>query len=153
MKHDSARRTGRLSEPDEELDVLARVVVDSAAEVHRILGAGFVESVYEAALCCELRSRGVSFQRQMPVEVRYKGHGIGHAQLDLLVGERLVVELKAVEALGALHGVQVRSYLKATGCNLGLLINFNVPYLLQGVRRIILSTPDPGGPGSAGGRR
>ena len=72
-------------------------------------------------------------------ELEYKGHRVGESCLDLLVGHRLIVELKAVEAIAPIHWVQVRSYLKATGCRLGLLINFNVSVLLRGVRRVILT--------------
>jgi GxxExxY protein len=126
-------------EPDEELDRLASVAVAAAIEVHRNLGPGFLESVYERAMCVELGLRNVPFRRQVPVIVDYKGQHVGEGQIDLLVSDRLVVELKAVEALAPLHGVQVRSYLKATGLTLGILINFNVPVLLQGVRRIMLT--------------
>jgi GxxExxY protein len=129
-----------LKEPDRELDCWARRVVDAAFEVHRTLGAGFLEALYENALCIELSRRSIPFRRQVPIEVRYKGATIGQSQLDLLIGERLVVELKAVEALAPIHAVQVLSYLKATGHELGLLINFNVPVLKQGIRRIIVGT-------------
>ena len=104
------------------------------------MGPGFVESVYEHAMCVELGLRNLQYRRQVPVVVGYKGHRVGESCLDLLVADRVVVELKAVESLAPIHWVQVRSYLKATGCRLGLLINFNVPVLLRGVRRIILRT-------------
>src|SRR5262245_29505830 len=97
------------------------------------LGPGFLESVYEQALSFELGLRNVLHRRQVPVAVHYKGQRVGESYLDLLVGDRLVVELKAIEALAPINWVQVRSYLKATGCQLGLLINFNVPVLLRGV--------------------
>jgi len=93
-----------------------------------------------STLCVELGLRNVQSRRQVPVRVEYEGHRVGESCLDLLASDRLVVELKAVEALAPIHWVQVRSYLKATGCLLGL-IHFNVPVLLRGVRRIIL-TPD-----------
>ena len=109
----------------------------AALEVHRTLGPGFLESIYEQALCAELLSRAVPFRRQVPITVRYKGQIVGQGQLDLLIGQRLVVELKAVEALAPIDAVQLRSYLKATGLTLGLLVNFNVPFLQQGIRRII----------------
>jgi len=128
-------------------------VVAAAIEVHRIVGPGFLESVYEHALCVELGLRNVQYRRQAPFKVEYKGHRVGESCLDLLeqramladptmqfVCDRVVVELKAVDALAPIHWVQVRSYLKATGCRLGLLINFNVAVLLRGVRRIILTT-------------
>ena len=126
-------------EPDEHLDRLASVVVAAAIEVHRELGPGFLESVYENAVCVELALRGTSFHRQVPVALTYKAHPVGDGRIDLLVADRLVVELKSVEALDAVHLIQVRSYLKATGHSLGLLINFNVPVLLRGVRRVILN--------------
>ena len=125
-------------EPDQELDGDATEVVAAAIEVHRVLGPGFVESVYERALCIELGLRSVPYRRQVPVVVGYKGHEVGESCLDLLVAARLVVELEAIEDLAPSPWVQVRSYLKATGCHLGLLINFNVPVLLRGVGRVIL---------------
>ena len=119
------------------MDRWAHQVVGAALEVHRTLGPGFLESIYEQALCAERLSRAVPFRRQVPIAVRYKGQIVGQGQLDLLIGQRLVVELKAVEALAPIHAVQLRSYLKATGLTLGLLVNFNVPFLQQGIRRII----------------
>lgn len=127
----------RLPEPDKEVDQVAGVVVDAALEVHRILGPGFLESVYEQALSVELGLRAVRFARQVPVAVAYKSVAIGEARLDLLVAERLVVELKACPSLLPIHLAQVLSYLKASDRSLGLLINFNVPVLRQGIRRVI----------------
>jgi GxxExxY protein len=127
-------------EPDEGLDRLASEVLGAAIEVHRHLGAGFLESVYERALAIELGLRGLSFRCQAPVIVDYKGHRVSEGYMDLLVADRLIVELKAVEALLPIHGVQLRSYLKASGLSLGLLISFNVPILLRGVRRVIQSS-------------
>jgi GxxExxY protein len=124
-------------EPNEELDEAARVVLDAALEVHRVLGPGLVESVYEEALSVELGLRSVRFVRQVPVAVMYKGVAIGEARLDFIVVERLVVELKACTGLLPVHLAQVLSYLKISGCSLGLLINFNERLLLQGVRRVI----------------
>jgi len=141
VKRQDARDAKRLEEPAKELDEHVSELLAAAIEVHRILGPGFLESVYDHALCVELRLRNVQFRRQVPVKVEYKGHRVGESCLDLLLSDGVVVELKAVEALAPIHWVQVRSYLKATGCVLGLLINFNVPVLLRGVRRIIL-TPD-----------
>jgi GxxExxY protein len=129
----------RNKEPDVELDRLAHNVIGAASEGHRLLGPGFLELGYEGALCVELDLRDIAFVRQYPVAVNYKGFSVGDSRLDLLVDSRLVVELKAVEALLPLHTAQVISYLKTTGCSLGLLINFNVSVLKQGIRRIILS--------------
>ena len=126
-------------EPDAELDRLAHEVIGAAIEVHRVLGPGFLESVYEEALCVELASRGVPFARQVTVKVEYKGHTVGEGKIDLLVADRLIVELKAVEALLPIHSAQVISYMKAAGCRLSLLISFNVPVLKEGLKRIVLS--------------
>ena len=126
-------------EPDLELDEAARIVVDAAMEVHRIVGPGLIESVYEQALRVELGLRGVHCARQVPVAVTYNNVAIGHARIDFLVGEHLVVELKACQALLPVHFAQVLSYLKASDRSLGLLIHFNVRLLRQGVRRVIRS--------------
>jgi GxxExxY protein len=127
------------NEPSDELDELVYAVNGAALEVHRRLGPGFLESVYEESLCIELGLRGIPFVRQMPVAVNYKGYPVGEARLDLLVDGRLVVELKAVDVLLPIHHAQVISYLRATGCRLGLPINFNVALLKTGIKRIILS--------------
>ena len=128
-------------EPGHHLDSLAAQVVDAALDVHRTLGPGFLESVYEEALSVELRLRGIPHCRQAPVTVQYKGFSVGEGRIDLLVDGSLVVELKAVESLAPIHVAQVLSYLKASRLHLGLLITFNVPQLRRGVRRVVLSRP------------
>ena len=128
-----------LVEPSPRADQRARQVIGAAIEVHRHLGPGFLESVYEEALARELRYREVPFRRQLPIGVSYKGELIGEARLDLLVDECLIVEVKAVDQLAPIHKAQVISYLRATTLQLGLLLNFNVPQLLQGMKRIVLS--------------
>jgi GxxExxY protein len=124
-------------EPGEELDKLAFAVNGAALEVYRRLGPGFLESVYEEALCVELQLRGIPFQRQAPVTVMYKGRPVGESRLDLLVDGKLVVELKAIDSLLPIHHAQVIPYLRATGLPLGLLINFNVLLLKSGIRRVV----------------
>ena len=126
-------------EPQEGLDRLAHQVIGAAIEVHRRLGPGFLESVYEEALCIELKLRGIPFERQVYRDIDYKGHSVGEGRMDLLVDKWLVVELKAFDGLAPIHSAQVISYLKATGYRLALLINFNVPVLKEGIKRIILS--------------
>ena len=122
----------------EPIDKVTEAVIGAAIEVHRTLGPGFLESIYEEALCVELSLRGVRFARQAPVGVDYKGHRIGESRLDLLVEDSVVVELKTVDALAQIHTAQVISYLKATGCRIGLIINFNVKRLTDGIKRIVL---------------
>jgi GxxExxY protein len=124
-------------EPSQEIDSVAREVIGAAIEVHRVLGPGFVESIYEEALCVELDHQKVPFARQVPVAIEYRSHAIGQARLDLLVADCLIVELKAVPQLLPLHMTQVISYLKAARQPLGLLINFHVAVLQSGVRRVV----------------
>ena len=126
-------------EPSKELDKLAREVIGAALEVHRTLGPGFLESVYEEALCIELDKRGIAFERQVEVSIKYKGHAVGKGRLDLLIENKLIVELKTVESFAPIHQAQVISYLKATGLSLGLLINFKVTLLKQGIKRVVLT--------------
>ena len=132
-----AAEDAKRSEPDPELDELARIVVDAAFEVHRILGPGYLESVYEEALAVELVMRRVAFERQVPIALEYKGVPVGRGRLDVLVEDRLIVELKAVEAFQPIHLAQLLSYLKATQRRLGILVNFNVRWLRQGLPRVI----------------
>jgi GxxExxY protein len=122
----------------EEAEQVATKVIGAAIEVHRALGPGYLEVVYENALAVELELRGMTFQRQSPIALHYKGQPVGESRLDLLVESCLVVELKAVETLAPIHTAQVISYLKATEHKLGLLINFNVPILRDGIKRIIV---------------
>lgn len=126
-------------EPDASTDALAHAVIGAALEVHRHLGPGFLEEVYEEALCLELRLRQIPFERQKLVRVDYKGDYKGEGRLDLLVADRLVVELKAVKDFAPIHKAKVISYLKASGCHLALLINFHVPLLRDGIQRVVRS--------------
>lgn len=126
-------------EPDAELDRLARLVIGAAIEVHRQLGPGLLEGVYETALCIEFNLRKIPFTRQSGVGITYKGHSVGKGKLDLLVGERLIIELKAVDRLAPIHSAQMISYLRMTNRMLGLLINFNVPVLKEGIKRVVVS--------------
>jgi len=138
-RQDARNASRQQNEPDAKIDRIASEVVDAAIEVHRVLGPGFLEGVYEQALAIELSFRHLAFARQVPVAVRYKEQLVGEARLDFLVAGRLIVELKAIEAISAIHFAQAISYLKATGLPLALVINFNVPVLLRGVRRVVLS--------------
>jgi len=128
-----------LREPTAAQDRLARDVIGAAIEVHRMLGPGLLESVYEEALCVELAARGVEFTRQPCIELQYKGHPVGKGRMDLLVGNQIVVELKAVDQLAPVHKAQMISYLRMSGHRLGLLINFNVAVLRDGVKRVVCS--------------
>jgi GxxExxY protein len=116
---------------------LSHAIVGAAIEVHRYLGPGQLEAVYERALAKELGARGLPFSRQVPIDVDYKGERVGECFADLIVEDKILVELKAVTGFHAVHVAQTLGYLRATRLRLGLLINFNVPVLWRGVRRLI----------------
>jgi GxxExxY protein len=137
MNRQDAKNARR--EPEKQVDELAHAVIGAAIEVHRLLGPGYLENVYQKALEVELTLRAIPFVPQKKVSLLYKGHDIGEGFLDFLVGGVLVVELKAVDALAPIHKAQVISYLKATRLHLGLLINFNSVLLKDGTQRIIHS--------------
>jgi GxxExxY protein len=126
-------------EPGKELDDLIHRAIGAAIEVHRHLGPGFLESVYEEALAIELTLQEVSFRRQVVVPLHYKGKFLSDSRLDLLVEGQVIIELKAVACLLPVHAAQLLSYLRAGGLQIGLLINFNVPVLRHGIRRVILT--------------
>jgi GxxExxY protein len=128
-----------MPEPPEELDAFARAVIGAALEVHRCLGPGFLESIYECALASELELRHVGFERQKTVTVLYKGRSVGEHRVDFLIEKKLIVELKTIERFLPIHQAQLISYLKATGLSLGLLINFNEKWLRDGIQRMVLT--------------
>ena len=111
-------------------------IIDAAIEVHRTLGPGLLEAIYEEALCVELELRGIPFERQVAIDVVYKEHVIKGQRLDLLVEGEVVVEIKSVTKLPDVAMAQVLSYLKATGHKRGLLINFSHDRLIDGVQRV-----------------
>ena len=122
-----------------ELSQLTEAIIGSAIEVHRVLGPGLLESAYEECLCHELRMRRVSFARQVPLPVEYKGVRLDCGyRLDLLVAAQVVVELKSVDRLEAIQEAQLLTYLRLRRCKVGLLINFNVPLLKDGILRRVL---------------
>lgn len=123
--------------PD-ELNAISALVVDAALDVHRKLGPGLLESVYEACLCYEFSKRGLQFLRQVNLPIQYDSVRIDAGmRLDLLVEDQLIVELKAVEKWNPLFDAQMLTYLKLAEKRLGLLINFNVALLKDGVKRMI----------------
>jgi GxxExxY protein len=128
----------------EELNVLSGIIVDAAMEVHRVLGPGLLERVYEAALARELFLRGVSSVRQLMVAVSYKGELLDEDgyRVDLLVEDSIVVELKTVSELLPIHEAQLHTCLRMTKKCLGLLINFNVVLLRDGIKRRVIQFPE-----------
>ena len=123
---------------DLTLNDLTRHILGAAIEVHRILGPGLLESVYRRCLCIELGLRNIAHASERRIPIVYKDISLpDHLRLDLIVQNRVVVETKAVESLAGIHQSQMLTYLKLTGCPAGLLINFNVPRLMDGVKRLI----------------
>ena len=121
----------------DELEAIATAVVDSAMTVHRIMGPGLLEAVYEMVLSHELAERGFHVDRQRPVEVRYRQHVFKEAfRADLVVNESLLVEVKSVEQIHPVHPKQVLTYLRMMKLRLGLLINFGAPFLRDGIKRV-----------------
>jgi len=126
------------------LNDLTKSVIGAAIEVHRALGPGLFESAYEICLCRELNLREIQFRRQVPIPVGYKGVKLDCGyRSDVIIEDSLLLELKAVDALLPIHEAQLLSYLKLTGLNVGLLINFNVELLRDGIRRRVLNSGTP----------
>jgi len=123
----------------ERVDDVSERIIGCAIEVHRYIGPGLLESVYESALSVELTERGLHFERQKSLPVIYKGSSIGEFRIDLLVEGCVIVELKSVERMDPIFSAQLLSYMRPGGYPLGLLINFNPKLLKDGVKRLILS--------------
>ena len=118
---------------------LTDAIIGAAIEVHTHLGPGLLESAYEECLCEELRSRGIHFQSQRPLPLEYKGKKLDCGyRLDLVVEDRVIVEIKSVDGLAPIHEAQLLTYLRLSGKRVGLLINFNVPLLKDGIKRMVL---------------
>jgi GxxExxY protein len=122
----------------EELNKLTEVIIGAAIEVHRNLGPGLLESAYEACLAFELKERGLTIERQVELPLCYKEvHLDCGYRIDLLVNRAVIVEAKAVNAIAPIHHAQLTSYLKLSECRVGLLINFNVVLLKDGIKRVV----------------
>ncbi len=122
---------------DPEVERIVQQIIGAGLAVHRQLGPGFIEAVYEGAVAVELRYRGLSFERQSKVEVQYRGETVADHRLDLLVERCVVVEVKAVKKLRPIHQAQILSYLRASGHRVGLLMNFNVRLFVDGLKRFV----------------
>lgn len=122
-----------------ELVDLTGEIIGAAIAVHRELGPGLLESAYESCLAFEVAARGLKFERQKVLSLRYRGRTIGHGyRVDLLVEGLVIVEVKSVERLEAIHSAQLLAYLRLSGCRVGLLMNFNVRWLVdEGVKRLV----------------
>jgi GxxExxY protein len=122
---------------------ISKVIVDAAIAVHKELGPGLLESVYEAVLAYEIRQRGLTVDRQVPIPIRYQDMTFDEAfRADLVVGEKVIVELKSVEQVSEAHKKQVQTYLRLTGCKLGFLLNFGEALMKRGITRVVNGLDD-----------
>jgi GxxExxY protein len=123
----------------EKEELVAEKIVDAAYKVHKALGPGLMEKVYETCFCHELTKSGISFQKQVEIPIRYDGIELNERlRVDVLAENLVICELKAVDEMNPVYTAQVLSYLKLAGKRLGFLINFNVPVIKNGIKRIIL---------------
>ena len=128
---------------NQRLDLITRKIIGAAINVHRALGPGLLESAYEACLAHELHGLGLQVESQKPLPVHYRGVNLDCGyRLDLVVESAIIAEIKSVEALLPVHQAQLTSYLRLSGLKVGLLINFNVPILKRGLKRIVNDFPD-----------
>jgi GxxExxY protein len=135
----SGRTRMRLPSPlSPEAEHVMSTVIGCAIRVHRELGAGFLESIYRTAMKLELEATGLSYESERAVSVRYRGTAIHGQRVDLIIERLMVVELKSVARLEEIHRAQLISYLRTTGLRGGLLINFRVPILRSGLKRVVL---------------
>jgi GxxExxY protein len=136
LEDDLAGQQGENPFPD-----LTRKVIGAAIEVHKALGPGLLESVYEQCLCRELDLRGIAFEREVSVPISYKGIKLASScRLDIFVEQKVVIEVKAIEKLEPVHSAQVLTYLQLTGAPVGLLLNFNVVRLTgHGLKRLVMT--------------
>jgi GxxExxY protein len=124
------------------LEELTERIIGAAIEIHKVLGPGLLESVYESALCYEFSQAGISFERQKALPVMYKGQNLGQFRVDLVVADKVVVELKSVERHDPLFSAQILSYMKLGAYPVGLLINFNSLLLKDGIRRFVMTSEE-----------
>jgi GxxExxY protein len=121
-----------------ELESLVNTVIGCCLAVHREIGPGMSESVYVRACCAEFQVRGLAYEREKVIPIRYRGEVICHQRIDLLVSEQVVLEVKSVERIHSVHIAQTVGYLRALGRRAGLVVNFNEVLLRQGIRRVVL---------------
>ncbi len=128
-----------ITQEDFREDQLAKQVIDASLKVHKLMGPGLLEGIYEACLCRELSNRSIEYERQKSFPLFYEDEKLEYdLRVDFLVGGRVIIELKSVEKLLPVHEAQILTYMKLSGKRLGLLINFNMPLLKQGIKRVVL---------------
>ena len=139
LNHEDTKAQSYFAAIPNDQEEIGKQVVDCAFQVHKTLGAGLLENIYEAAFIWELENRNISFETQKEIPIQYKSHNLDlKYRLDLLIGNKIIVELKCVERLSPIHDAQILTYLKLMDLRLGYLINFNVPMIKNGIKRKVL---------------
>ena len=123
---------------DDAVEALIHRVIGCCIRVHREVGPGLLERIYRSAVCIELQFEGIPFEVEKPFPVWYRGHLLCDQRVDVVVARQILLEMKAIDRLAPVHHAQVMSYLRVSGLRIGLLMNFNVPVLPDGLRRIVL---------------
>lgn len=121
-----------------DLNAMSEEIIGCAIEVHRVLGPGLLESVYESALCIELKAAALDFKRQVGIPLYYKGELISEHRPDLIVSDRIVVEIKSIARFDPIHTAVMLTYLRVAHLQIGLLLNFNTPHMRLGIKRVML---------------
>ena len=128
----------KYNDVDINVDDVSKEIVDSIFNVHKTIGPGYLEKIYEDCLCIEFEKRKISFQRQYPIKFEYSGVRIPtEFRLDIVVENSILIELKAVEKMHPVYDAQIYSYLKSSNLPLGFLVNFNVPLIKDGIKRFV----------------
>ena len=138
MKPQRAQRKTLCSPGEFPLKEITKRIISCAIEVHSFLGPGLLENVYEEALSHEFKLRNIAYERQKEISLKYKGKDIGKHRIDYLIEDEVIVEIKAVETMNKIYEAQLLTYLKAMNKRIGLLINFNVERLKDGIKRLII---------------
>ena len=138
MKPQSTLRNSLCTQSDFHFKDITEKIISCAIEVHSILGPGLLESIYEEAVACEFNLRKIRHERQKEINLRYKSKDIGKHRIDFLIENKVIVELKAVETMHRIYEAQLLTYMRALETRVGLLINFNVVRLKDGIKRLIL---------------
>lgn len=139
LNHQDTKAPNIFTPVSKDSDQIGKDIVDCAFHIHKALGPGLLEGIYQEAFTCELKDRRINYETQKIIPIKYKNHNLQQTyRLDLLVENQIIVELKCVQHLLPLHEAQILSYLKLANLRLGYLINFNVPTIKEGIRRKVL---------------
>lgn len=139
LNHQDTKTPGQFTPISNNLDSIGKTIVDCAFQVHKTLGPGLTENIYEEAFVYELQDKNINFDQQKIIQIPYKKRILKSTyRMDLIIENKIVVELKCIDELSRVHDAQILAYMKLTNLRLGYLINFNVPVIKQGIKRKVL---------------